>query len=93
MRYLFSDGRKQNNKITENENKTAANKLGSVNLFFRYLHLTKNKDYEANEITFAGVRIACACDNRNGMQYDNYYAACIDLLHRFISLEFHNERT
>ena len=93
MRYLFSDGRKQNNKITENENKTAANKLGSVNLFLRYLHLTKNKDYEENEITFAGVRIVCACNYRNYLQYDNYCAACIDLLHRFISVEFHNERT
>lgn len=93
MRYLFSDGRKQNNKITEKENKTAANKLGSVNLFLRYLHLTKNKDYEANEITFAGVCIVCACNYRNYLQYDNYCAACIDLLHRCISLEFHDKRT
>lgn len=93
MRYLFSDGRNQNNKITEKENKPAANKLGSVNLFLRYLHLTKNKDYEANEITFAGVRIVCACNYRNDLQYDNYCAACIDLLHRSVSVEFHNERT
>lgn len=93
MRYLFSDGRNQNNKITGNENKTAANKSGSVNLFLRYLHLTKNKDYEANEITFAGVRIVCACNYRNYLQYDNYCAACIDLLHRSVSVEFHYERT
>ena len=93
MRYLFSDERKQNNKITENENKTAANKLGGVNLFLRYLHLTKYKDYEANEITFAGVRIVCACNYRNNLQYDNYCAACYYLLHRFVSVEQNEKRT
>jgi hypothetical protein len=41
MRYLFSDERKQNNKITEMRIKTVANKTGSVNLFLRCLQLTK----------------------------------------------------
>ena len=93
MWYLLSIRRNRNNKITEAKAKTAANKLGGVNLFLRHLHLTKNKDYAAIEITFAGVRIICACNYRNHLQYDNYCAACIDLLHRSVSVEFHNERT
>lgn len=49
--------------------------------------ITNKKNYETNEITFAGVRIVCACNYRNNLQYNNYRAVIIDILHRFVSVE------
>lgn len=93
MWYLLSIRRKRNNKITVVKAKPRLTNGGRGFISVPFSITNKEKNYESNEITFEGVRIVCACNYRNYLQYDNYCAACIDLLHRSVSVEFHNERT